>query len=68
VPRRLAHQAKVGEVACLTLGPLILLGVGGVIVGEVEVAEGYTRSGIIFWNFFFLSLKQYFLPSSLSLE
>jgi hypothetical protein len=27
------------------LAPLILLGVGGVIVGEVEVAKGGTRSG-----------------------
>jgi hypothetical protein len=34
-----------GEVACLALGPLILLGAGGVITGEVEVAEGSTRSG-----------------------
>jgi uncharacterized membrane protein YoaK (UPF0700 family) len=45
VPRRLAHEAKAGEVACLTLGPLILLGAGGVITGEVEVAESYTCSG-----------------------
>jgi hypothetical protein len=34
-----------GEVACLALGPLILLGAGGVVTGEVEVAEGSTRSG-----------------------
>jgi hypothetical protein len=27
------------------LGPLILLGAGGVIAGEVDVAEGCTRSG-----------------------
>jgi hypothetical protein len=40
VPRRLAHEAKAGEVAHLALGPLILLG-----AGEVEVAEGCTRSG-----------------------
>jgi hypothetical protein len=45
VPRRLAHEAKAGEVACLALGPLIILGAGGVIAGEVEVAEGDTRSG-----------------------
>jgi uncharacterized membrane protein YoaK (UPF0700 family) len=45
MPRRLAHEAKVGEVARLALGPLILLGAGGVVVGEVEVAEGGTRSG-----------------------
>jgi hypothetical protein len=34
-----------GEVACLALGPLILLGAGGVVTGEVEVAEGSTRLG-----------------------
>jgi hypothetical protein len=34
-----------GEVTRLALGPLNLLGAGGVIVGEVEVAEGCTRSG-----------------------
>jgi hypothetical protein len=45
VPWRLAHEAKAGEVACLALGPLILLRAGGVITGEVEVAEGYTRPG-----------------------
>jgi hypothetical protein len=44
VPRRLAHEAKAGEVARLALGPLILLGAGGVIAGEVEIAEGDTRS------------------------
>jgi hypothetical protein len=38
-------MAKAGEVARLALGLLILLGAGGVIVGEVEVAEGCTRSG-----------------------
>jgi hypothetical protein len=45
VPRRLAHETKAGEVARLALEPLILLGAVGVIVGEVEVAEGGTRSG-----------------------
>jgi hypothetical protein len=45
VPRRLAHEAKAGEVARLMLGPLILLGAGGVIAGEVKVAEGGTRLG-----------------------
>jgi hypothetical protein len=45
VSRRLAHVAKAGEVARLALGPLILLGAGGVIDREVEVAEGSTRSG-----------------------
>ena len=45
MPRQLAHEAKAGEVASLALGPLILLRAGGVIAGEVEVAEGGTRSG-----------------------
>jgi hypothetical protein len=45
VPWQLAHEAKAGEVTRLALGPLILLGAGGVIAGEVEVAEGSTRSG-----------------------
>jgi hypothetical protein len=40
VPRRLAQEAKAGEVTRLALGPLILLG-----AGEVEVAEGGTHSG-----------------------
>jgi hypothetical protein len=42
---RLAHEAKAGEVACLVLGLLILLWAEGVIAGEVEVAEGSTRTG-----------------------
>jgi hypothetical protein len=45
VPRRLAHEAKAGEVACLALGPLILLRAGGVVAGEVEVTEDSTCSG-----------------------
>jgi hypothetical protein len=45
VRRWLAHEAKASEVARLALGPLILLGAGGVIAGEVEVAEGCTHSG-----------------------
>jgi hypothetical protein len=45
VPRRLAHEAKAGEVTCLVLGPLILLRPGGVIAEEVEVTEGCTHSG-----------------------
>jgi hypothetical protein len=40
-----SSSAKAGEVACLALGPLILLGAGGVITGEVEVTEGSTHSG-----------------------
>jgi hypothetical protein len=42
--RRLAHEAKVGEVACLALGLLILLWARGVVAGEVKVAESSTRS------------------------
>jgi hypothetical protein len=42
VPRRLSHEAKAGEVTRLALGPLILLRAGGVIAGEVDVAEGCT--------------------------
>jgi hypothetical protein len=34
-----------GEVTYLALGPLILLGAGGVVAGEVEVTGGGTRSG-----------------------
>jgi hypothetical protein len=45
VSRWLAHEAKAGEVACLALGPLILLRARGVVTGEVEVTEGNTRSG-----------------------
>jgi uncharacterized membrane protein YoaK (UPF0700 family) len=45
VSRQLAQEAKASEVIRLALGPLILLGAGGVIAGEVEVAEGCTRSG-----------------------
>jgi hypothetical protein len=45
VLRRLAHEAKAGKVVRLTLEPLILLGAGGVVDGEVEVAEGCTCSG-----------------------
>jgi hypothetical protein len=45
VSRRLAHETKAGEIARLALGPLILLGAGGVIAGEVEVAECCTCSG-----------------------
>jgi hypothetical protein len=45
VSRSFAHETKAGEVTCLALGPLILLLAGGVIAGEVEVAEGCTCSG-----------------------
>jgi hypothetical protein len=45
VSQKLAHEAKTGEVTWLALDLLILLWAGGVIAGEVEVAEGTTRSG-----------------------
>jgi hypothetical protein len=45
VPRRHAHEAKADEVTCLALQPLILLGAGGVVTGEVEVTEGCTHWG-----------------------
>jgi hypothetical protein len=45
VPRRLAHEAKAGEVAHLAFWLLILLRAGGVIAREVKVAEGGTCSG-----------------------
>jgi hypothetical protein len=56
VPRRLAHETKAGEVARLALGLLILLGAGGVVAGEVEVAEGCTRSGHHLLELLFLLL------------
>jgi hypothetical protein len=71
VPQRLAHEAKAGEVARLALGPLILLGAGGVVTGEVEVAEGGTRSGHYLLKLLLLLLvpkRYFFLPSPLSLE
>jgi hypothetical protein len=45
VSRRLAHEAKTGEVTWLVLDLLILLWARGVIAGEVKVADGSTRSG-----------------------
>jgi hypothetical protein len=45
VPRRLAHEAKASEVARLALGPLIVLGAGGIIAEEVEVTKGCTHLG-----------------------
>jgi hypothetical protein len=45
VSRRFAHEAKAGEVTWLALDLLILLWAGGVIVGEINVAESSTRSG-----------------------
>jgi hypothetical protein len=44
VSQRHAHEAKAGEVAQRALGPLIFLGAGEIIAGEVEVTEGCTRS------------------------
>jgi hypothetical protein len=45
VSRKLAHEAKAGGVTWLSLDLLILLLAGGVIAGEVEVAQGSTNSG-----------------------
>jgi hypothetical protein len=45
VSRRLAHEAKVGEVALLALDLLILLWAGGVVIWEVKVAQDSTCSG-----------------------
>jgi hypothetical protein len=44
VSRRLAYKVKAGEVVWLALDLFILLWAGGVIAGEVEVAESSTRS------------------------
>jgi hypothetical protein len=41
----LAHEAKAGEIAFLGHELLILLWAGGVITGEVKVAQRSTRSG-----------------------
>jgi hypothetical protein len=56
VSRRLAHEVKSSEVACLVLGLLILLWVGGVTIGEVDVAQGSTRSGHHLLELLFLLL------------
>jgi hypothetical protein len=45
VLRQLAQEAKAGEVARLALGPLILLGAGGINAGEVKVTEDCTHLG-----------------------
>jgi hypothetical protein len=51
-----SSSAKSVEVACLALGPLIHLGAGGVITGEVEVTEGSTHSGHHLLEFLLLLL------------
>jgi hypothetical protein len=56
--RRLAHEAKTGEVVHLALGPLILLGAGGVVAGEVNVVEGGTRSGHHFLELLLLLIPE----------
>jgi hypothetical protein len=45
VSRRFAHEAKAGEVVFLALRVLILLCAGGVVTGEIEIANGGTCSG-----------------------
>jgi hypothetical protein len=67
VPRRLAHEAKANEVIHLALGPLILLGAGGVIVGEVEVTEGCTCSGHHLLELFLLLVPESVLLLALAL-
>jgi hypothetical protein len=56
VSQSFAHETKAGEVACLTLEPLILLGAGGVVARDVEVAEGSTHSGHHLLKLFLLLL------------
>jgi hypothetical protein len=56
VSRRLAHEAKAGEVTHLALGSLILLEAKGVVAGEVKVAKGGTRSGYHLLEFLLLLL------------
>jgi hypothetical protein len=56
VSRRLAHEAKAGEVAYLALGPLILLWARGIVAGEVKFAEGSTRLGHHLLEFLLLFL------------
>jgi hypothetical protein len=67
VLRSFAHEAKADEVACLALGPLILLGDGGVIAGEVEVVEGGTRSGHHLLELLLLLVRKAVLLLALSL-
>jgi hypothetical protein len=62
VPRRLAHEAKAGEVTHLVLGPLILLRARGVLAGEVEVTEGSTRSGHHHLELLLLLVTEVVLP------
>jgi hypothetical protein len=67
VPRWLDLEAKAGEVAHLALGPLILLGAGGVVAGEVEVTEGGTRSGQHLLELLFLLVPEAVLLLTLTL-
>jgi hypothetical protein len=56
VLRRVAHEAKASEVIWVALDLLILLSAGGVIAGEVEIAEGSTRLGHHLLQLFLLFL------------
>jgi hypothetical protein len=68
VLRRLAHEAKAGEVARLALGSLILLGAGGVVAREVDVTKGGTLSGHHLLELFLLLLvPKVVLPLTLAL-
>jgi hypothetical protein len=59
--------ANANEVVYLAFVPLILLGAGGVIAGEVEVAEGGTRSGHHLLHLFFLLVPEAVLLLALTL-
>jgi hypothetical protein len=61
------HEAKSGEVAHLALGPLILLGAGGIVAREVEVTEGGTHSGHHLLELFLLLFPEAVLLLALTL-
>jgi hypothetical protein len=60
-------MAKADDVAHLALGPLILLRAGGVVTGEVEVAECCTRSGHHLLKLLLLSVPEAILLLTLAL-
>jgi hypothetical protein len=67
VSGRLTHEAKDGEVAYLALGLLILRLAGGVVTGEVEVAEGSTHMGHHLLELLLLVVPEVVLLLSLAL-
>jgi hypothetical protein len=60
-------MAKADDVAHLALGPLILLRAGGVVTGEVEVAECCTCSGHHLLKLLLLSVPEAILLLTLAL-